>query len=79
MQTETSYELILSDIYRIENGALHGSHAEIAILDDGVEIDRIRREGMIRGSSYRVPYHGKPGLTADLASGVCTIRFEATA
>ncbi|WP_312963955.1 hypothetical protein [Stutzerimonas nitrititolerans] len=70
-----NYDLVLADMYRIEGGLLCGSHAEIAIMDGGREVDRIRRNGMIRDSSYRIPYQGKPGLTAVLLSGKCQVRF----
>lgn len=70
-----NYDLVLADMYRIEGGLLCGSHAEIAIMDGDVEVDRIHRRGKLWESSYCIPYQGKPGLTAVLLSGKCHVRF----
>jgi len=76
-----SYDLIVSSLFRVEEGALCGSSAEVAILDAGVEVDRITLRGKVGpgGTGYRRPYAGKPGLTAKIAVGDCSFTFARAA
>lgn len=78
MQTNQRYILTYWDLFTIQNGVLCGAEAEVAILDNGVEIDRMKFTGKHQGQDgYRRSYAGKPGLTAKLAFGPGRIQFAA--
>lgn len=70
--------LTIYDFFNITNGEIGGAEAETAILDGGVEIDRVKFSGKCQsGGRYRRSYTGKLGLSAKLASGPGCIAFEA--
>jgi hypothetical protein len=77
MDANQMYELVVSDLFRESRGVVSGADAEIAILDGGEEIERLKFTGKIGpdGPGYRKLYRGKLGLTAELVSGCCKIRF----
>lgn len=78
MQHSKRYILTFWDLFTIREGALCGAEAEVAILDCGVEIDRMKFTGKYQGEDgYRRAYVGKPGLTAELAFGPGRIQFAA--
>jgi hypothetical protein len=73
-----SYTLTIHDLFAMSGGALCGADADVAILDAGIEIDRVRFSGMCRSpEGYRRHYSGKHGLTAKLVAGPGRISFEA--
>jgi len=77
MPADVSYELVVSDMYRLVDGVLHGAQVEIAILDGVTEVDRIKRSGMIKSGSHRSRYTGPPGLTAKVVEGECKVALRA--
>jgi hypothetical protein len=66
MQPNQRYMLTIHDLFTITGGVLCGAEAEVAILDDGVEIDRMKFSGKV-GPGYRRSFTGKPGLIAKLS------------
>jgi len=79
MQPSWRYMLTIHDLFAITDGVLCGSEAEIAILDGGFEIDRMKFSGKCQSKDgYRRAYTGKPGLTAQLVSGPGRISFQAS-
>ena len=77
MQATQRYTLTIHDLFTITGGALCGAEAEVAILDGGVEIDRMKFSGNCQSKDgYSREYTGKLGITADLVSGPGRIRFE---
>ncbi|EIM14028.1 hypothetical protein [Pseudomonas chlororaphis] len=77
MQPSQRYMLTIHDLFTIHGGILCGADAEVEILDDGIEIDRMKFSGMCRSvEGYSRSYAGKPGLTATLVSGPGRIRFR---
>ena len=80
MQTSQRYILTIFDLFTIGDGGICGADAEVAILDGGLEIDRVKFSGKCQSKDgYNRAYTGKPGLTAGLMSGPGRIRFEAKA
>lgn len=78
MQPCQRYMLTIHDLFTIADGVLCGAEAEIAILDGGVEIERMKFSGKCQSKDgYRRAYTGKPGLTAELVSGPGRIHFTA--
>ena len=76
MQATQRYLLTIHDLFTITDGGICGADAEVAILDDGVEIDRMKFSGKCQSKDgYSRSYHGKPGLEAKLASGPGRIVF----
>lgn len=70
MQTSQRYMLTIYDLFTITDAGICGAEAEVAILDDGVEIDRMKFSGKCQSKEgYSRAYSGKPGLTAQLSSG----------
>lgn len=70
MQATQRYTLTIQDLFTIADGGICGADAEVAILDDGVEIDRMKFSGKCQSKGgYSRSYYGKPGLTAQLLSG----------
>lgn len=70
MQQSQRYILTYWDLFVIRAGELCGADAEVTILDNGIEIDRMKFSGMCRSAEgYSRAYTGKPGLTANLAFG----------
>jgi hypothetical protein len=79
MQPSRRYMLTIHDLFAITGGVLCGAEAEIAILEGGVEIDRMKFSGKCQSKDgYRRAYTGKPGLTAQLVSGPGRIGFQAS-
>lgn len=77
MQASQRYMLTIHDLFTITGGNICGAETEVAILDGGVEIDRMKFSGKCQSKDgYSRAYTGKPGLTAGLVSGPGRIRFE---
>lgn len=77
MQPSQRYMLTIHDLFAITDGVLCGAEAEVAILDGGVEIDRMKFSGKCQSKDgYSRDYIGKLGLTAKLVSGPGRILFE---
>lgn len=78
MQPSQRYVLTIHDLFAITDGVLCGAEAEVAILDGGVEIDRMKFSGKCQSKGgYSRSYYGKPGLTAELVSGPGRIQLQA--
>ncbi|AMS18359.1 hypothetical protein A3218_01935 [Pseudomonas chlororaphis] len=77
MQPSQRYMLTIHDLFTITGGVLCGAEAEVAILDDGIEINRMKFSGKVGpgGPGYRRSFTGKPGLTAKLVTGPCHIQL----
>lgn len=77
MQPSQRYMLTIHDLFAITDGVLCGVEAEVAILDGGVEIDRMKFSGKCQSKDgYRRAYTGTSELTATLVSGPGRILFE---
>lgn len=77
MQTSQRYMLTIYDLFTITDAGICGAEAEVAILDGGIEIDRMKFSGKCQSKEgYNRAYTGKLGLTAGLVSGPGWIRFE---
>jgi len=77
MTNHSTYQITVRDLYRIENGAVCGDEAIVAITSQGQEIDRLRFAGKCSSADgFSRNYWGKPGLTASLISGNCKIEFS---
>lgn len=81
MQKEQRYMLTINDLFTVSAGEICGAEAKIAILDGGLEIDRLSFTGMVGpgGRGYSRTYIGKPGLSASLVTEHGNIRFEKAA
>ncbi len=78
MQPSQRYMLTIHDLFAITDGVLCGVEAEVAILDGGVEIDRMKFSGKCQSKDgYSRAYTGKPRLTAEIVSGSGRIQFQA--
>ncbi|QJI11937.1 hypothetical protein HKK58_05130 [Pseudomonas sp. ADAK22] len=78
MQMIQRYMLTIHGLFTITDGDICGAETEVAILDEGVEIDRVKFSGNCQSNEgYNRAYTGKPCLTAGLVSGPGRIRFEA--
>ncbi|GGL49582.1 hypothetical protein GCM10009091_34130 [Pseudomonas brenneri] len=78
MQSSQRYVLTIHDLFTITGGGICGAVSVVAILDGGVEIDRMKFSGKFQSKDgYRRRYDGKPCLTAELASGPGRIHFAA--
>ncbi|MEJ5280675.1 hypothetical protein WH299_15525 [Pseudomonas sp. MYb541] len=76
MQTSQRYMLTIYDLFTITDAGICGAEAEVAILDSGVEIDRMKFSGKCQSKGgYSRSYQGKPGLKAALLSGPGRIDF----
>lgn len=76
MQIIQRYMLTIHDLFTITDGNICGAEAEVAILDGGVEIDRMKFSGKCQSKGgYSRSYDGKPGLTAQLETGPEGISF----
>ncbi|EJZ58453.1 hypothetical protein I1A_002781 [Pseudomonas fluorescens R124] len=77
MTNNSTYQITVRDLYRIENGAVCGDEAIVAITFQGQEIDRFGFAGKcLSADGFRRTYLGRPGLTASLISGNCKIEFS---
>ncbi|OFS72048.1 hypothetical protein HMPREF3173_16050 [Pseudomonas sp. HMSC08G10] len=76
---QQSYVLTIRDLFAVREGAMVGDHSEVAILNGGIEIDRIKVSGKIGpgGDGYQRKYDGGPGLSAKLLTKVGQITFAA--
>lgn len=74
------YLLTMQNLFTINDGVISGGKAEIALLEDDMEVDRLNLTGKVGPgeSIYCRDYVGKPGLRAKLLTGVGQITFEAT-
>jgi hypothetical protein len=81
MQKEQRYMLTINDLFTVSAGEICGAEAKIAILDGGLEIDRLSFTGRVGpgGSGYSRTYIGKPGLAAEIVSGGCRAIFARAA
>ncbi|WP_421551731.1 hypothetical protein [Pseudomonas yamanorum] len=78
MNKSQRYILTIWDLFNVRDGAICGADSEVAILGDGLEIDRMKFTGKYQGEDgYRRAYTGLPGLTAELVSGPGRIHFAA--
>lgn len=76
MQTSQCYTLTIHELFTITCGSICGADAEVAILDDGMEVDRVKFSGKCQSNGgYSRSYYGKPGLEAALVSGPGRIDF----
>ena len=77
MTNHSTYQITVRDLYRIENGAVCGDEAIVAITSQEQEIDRLRFAGKCSSADrFSRTYWGKPGLSASLISGNCKIEFS---
>ena len=70
-----NYTLTIRDLFSVSNGVLCGADAQVAILDGGVEVDRVTFSG--KCEHYQRRYTGKPGLKAVIASGPGSVELNA--
>ena len=76
MQPSQRYVLTIYDLFTITDAGICGAEAEVAILDGGVEVDRVKFSGKCQSKGgYSRSYHGKSGLQAALVSGPGRIDF----
>lgn len=76
MHTSQRYMLTIHDLFTITGGGICGAEAEVAILDGGVEIDRMKFSGKCQSKEgYSRSYDGKIGLTVQLLSGPDGVSF----
>lgn len=76
MQIIQRYMLTIHGLFTITDGDICGAETEVAILDEGVEIDRVKFSGKCQSKGgYSRSYHGKSGLQAALVSGPGRIDF----
>jgi hypothetical protein len=76
MQTTQRYLLTIHDLFTITGAGIFGAEAEVAILDGGVEIDRMKFSGKCQSKcGYSCSYYGKSGLEAELMSGPGRVDF----
>lgn len=76
MQTSQRYMLTIYDLFTITDAGICCAEAEVAILDSGVEIDRMKFSGKCQSKDgYSRSYCGKSGLEAALVSGAGRIDF----
>ncbi|MCI8210774.1 hypothetical protein AUC61_14645 [Pseudomonas sp. S25] len=77
MQANQSYDVVINNLFTHQCGLICGASVEVAIMDGGIEIDRLTFKGKVGpgGTGYRKVYQGKPGLTAELVVGSCDMTF----
>lgn len=76
MQPSQRYMLTIHDLFIVTGGGICGAEAEVAILDGGVEVDRVKFSGKCQSKGgYSRGYSGKPGLNAQLVYGHGRIHF----
>ncbi|MFJ2526192.1 hypothetical protein ACIOWB_24005 [Pseudomonas capeferrum] len=68
---QQNYILTIRDLFLMNKDDQHGAETQVAILDNGVEVDRVHFRG--KCDQYQRLYTGKPGLSATIASGPGTI------
>lgn len=71
---QQNYLLTIRDLFSLNKGVQCGADAEVAILDDGVEVDRVVFSG--KATHFQRCYKGKPGLSALIASGPGSIEMK---
>lgn len=78
MQTTQRYFLTIRNLFSMSRGALCGAKTEVAILDNGKEIDQLTFEGKVGpgGEGYSRSYSAKPGLKAKIVSGPGSITMD---
>lgn len=78
MHPSQRYMLTIHDLFTVTKDGICGAKAEVAILDGGVEVDRVKFSGKCQSKGgYRRAYNGEPGLIAKLVSGPGRIHFAA--
>ncbi|WP_016970598.1 hypothetical protein [Pseudomonas tolaasii] len=78
MQPSQRYMLTIHDLFTVTEDGICGAEAEVAILDGGAEVDRMKFSGKCQSKDgYRRAYTGMAGLTAELVSGPGRIHFSA--
>ena len=76
MQTLQRYMLTIHDLFAVTEGGICGAEAVVAILDGGVEVERVKFSGKCQSKGgYSRSYCGKSGLEAALVSGPGRIDF----
>lgn len=76
MQTLQRYMLTIHDLFTVTEGGICGAEAVVAILDGGVEVERVKFSGKCQSKGgYSRSYCGKSGLEAALVSGPGRIDF----
>lgn len=79
MRASQRYTLTIHDLFAVTEGSICGAEAVVAILDDGVEIDRVKFSSKCQSEGgYSRSYHGKSGLQAAFVSGPGWISFQAS-
>ncbi|MEF9901150.1 MAG: hypothetical protein RR736_23975 [Pseudomonas sp.] len=69
------YMLTIRELFLLNNGVVCGAETQVAILDEGIEVDRVVFSG--KCERYQRRYSGKPGLKAKIASGPGRITMDA--
>ncbi|MBI6910200.1 hypothetical protein [Pseudomonas palleroniana] len=79
MQGSQRYSLTIQNLFTVSREGISGAEALISILDGSLEIDQIRLSGKVGPgeSVYQREYKGKPGLKAELLTGIGQITFAA--
>lgn len=78
MHATQRYTLTIRDLFTATESGICGAEAEIAILDRGVEVGRVKFSGKCQSEGgYSRSYSGKAGLNALVASGPGRISFQA--
>ncbi|MBD8258263.1 hypothetical protein IFT96_23105 [Pseudomonas fluorescens] len=78
MQIIKRYILTIHDLFTLTDGGICGAESEVAILNGGVEVDRVILSGKCQSKGgFSRSYYGKPGLTAELVSGPGRIQLQA--
>lgn len=76
MQITQRYMLTIHDLFTVTEGGICGAEAVVAILDGGVEVERVKFTGKCQSKGgYSRSYCGKSGLEAALVSGPGRIDF----
>lgn len=77
MQIIQRYILTIHDLFTLTDGGICGTESEVAILNGGVEVDRVILSGKCQSKGgFSRSYYGKPGLSANLVQGPGRIDFE---
>ncbi|RYF37052.1 MAG: hypothetical protein EOO38_26920 [Cytophagaceae bacterium] len=80
MQIIQRYMMTIHDVFTITDVGICGAETEVAIMDGGVEVDRVKFSGKCQSEGgYSRSYHGKPGLTAAIVKGPGRVALESVA
>lgn len=72
---QRSYILTIRDLWTTNKGEKCGAETQVAILENGAEVDRVVFRGKCQ--HYQRRYSGKPGLSAAISSGPGSITMTA--